>query len=382
LETGTYISGIGHVALIGWAVIGGPLFDGDPPDPPAVTEVAILSVSEFEALRSDAPSVEAELLQPTTGATDDSAPETPAEGDRPNEVITRPPDNPQLAGNAPDLSLANRNFQANAQTDAPDLADQSTTVENGATLIVPNAQISNRDQTGRNQPDQLAMMLPEARAPRIDSTPSPEPEPDATPDPETKTETAPDLDATDPADEAVDTAPDQSATKIVTEADEQAETAAPERSSRPKGRPAQLAEKDAEARAIAEALAAAQAEEQARGVTRQNGAGRTAPPMSEGEISAIRTAIGDKWNTGSLSAEALLITVTVGFSLDPEGRPMMESFRMINATDGSAAARQSAYDAARRAIVRAANNFQLDPAKYDSWKEMELTFNPEKMRIK
>ena len=48
-----------------------------------------------------------------------------------------------------------------------------------------------------------------------------------------------------------------------------------------------------------------------------------------------------------------------------------------------AAAAQQAFEAARRAIIRCGvSGFDLPAEKYDQWQEIEMTFNPEQMRIK
>jgi hypothetical protein len=42
-----------------------------------------------------------------------------------------------------------------------------------------------------------------------------------------------------------------------------------------------------------------------------------------------------------------------------------------------------AFDAARRAIIRCgAKGFDLPAEKYAQWREVEMTFNPESMRIR
>ncbi|MDZ4134880.1 MAG: energy transducer TonB, partial [Paracoccaceae bacterium] len=44
---------------------------------------------------------------------------------------------------------------------------------------------------------------------------------------------------------------------------------------------------------------------------------------------------------------------------------------------------RQAYEAARRAIIRCgATGFKLPAEKYDQWRNIEMVFNPEKMRIK
>ncbi|MEQ9675666.1 MAG: energy transducer TonB, partial [Roseovarius indicus] len=40
-------------------------------------------------------------------------------------------------------------------------------------------------------------------------------------------------------------------------------------------------------------------------------------------------------------------------------------------------------EAARRAIISCvADGYKVPPEKYDQWRDIEMTFNPEKMRIK
>ena len=52
-------------------------------------------------------------------------------------------------------------------------------------------------------------------------------------------------------------------------------------------------------------------------------------------------------------------------------------------TGGSEAAARSMYELARRAILRCGKNgFPLPPEKYDQWKELELVFDPNGMRLR
>jgi hypothetical protein len=56
---------------------------------------------------------------------------------------------------------------------------------------------------------------------------------------------------------------------------------------------------------------------------------------------------------------------------------------MLSASGGGDAAAKQAFEAARRAIIRCGNDgFDLPVEKYDHWRDIEMTFNPEKMRIK
>jgi hypothetical protein len=105
--------------------------------------------------------------------------------------------------------------------------------------------------------------------------------------------------------------------------------------------------------------------------------------MTDGEKDALRVAVQACWNVGSLSSDALLSTVTLGVTVARNGIPDTASIRMISFEGGSEASARQAYEAARRAIIRCgARGFQLPPDKYDQWRNIEMEFNPERMRIK
>ena len=132
--------------------------------------------------------------------------------------------------------------------------------------------------------------------------------------------------------------------------------------------------------AIDDALTAALSEsaEPATPPARSTPAG---PPMSQGEREALRVAISQCWNLGTNSSEALRTVVVVSVAMARDGTPDTNSIRLVSATGGGEAAVQTAFDAARRAIVRCgARGYDLPPEKYEHWKEIEITFNPERMR--
>ena len=63
--------------------------------------------------------------------------------------------------------------------------------------------------------------------------------------------------------------------------------------------------------------------------------------------------------------------------------PISSSIRMIGYEGGDEAAANQAYEAGRRAIIRCAKTgYPLPPEKYEQWREVEIVFNPEKMRMK
>jgi hypothetical protein len=106
-------------------------------------------------------------------------------------------------------------------------------------------------------------------------------------------------------------------------------------------------------------------------------------PLTGGEKNALRVTVQNCWNVGSLSAEALQTTVVVGFKMDEDARPVASSIELLKSSGGNEAAAKQAYEAARRAIIRCgANGYDLPKEKYEHWREITLSFNPERMRIK
>lgn len=376
MNTGQIISGTGHLALIGWALIGGT-FQSAPP-PFEVMQATTVSEAEFAAIMDRAASPEAVANVDT--------PEPPAEGQ------TAPQVTPE-AETAPEA--------------APPRVEESTPPE-GVEGAPPSMQVPSED---------MAVMVPEVSprpqprpAPRVAPEAAPEPEPDTRVDDVTQPEVTPDEGAETAEEPSEATAPEEAAREIVTEAEEtdapaqaappasvrprtrpdrpdppqEAPTATAEAPSEPEPEPAPEPEPEPEPpqpasdrAAIDDALAAALGEAQ-QGTERPSG-----PPLTGGERDALRVAVQRCWNVGSLSSEALRTTVEVAVSMTREGRPDIGSIRLVGSSGGSDAAAKQAYEAARRAIIRCGTDgFDLPVEKYDQWREIEMTFNPESMRIR
>lgn len=106
------------------------------------------------------------------------------------------------------------------------------------------------------------------------------------------------------------------------------------------------------------------------------------PPMTSAEIEKLRISINSCWNTGSLTSEALRTKVVVGVRLAATGKPVSSSIRLISSTGGKGEAVSQAFEAARRAILKCGiNGYELPLEKYGRWRDIELTFDPEKARI-
>lgn len=98
----------------------------------------------------------------------------------------------------------------------------------------------------------------------------------------------------------------------------------------------------------------------------------SAQELTGEDMAAFRQAVSQCW----LAADTTT-AVTIGFSLSPEGRVEGE-IRLISHSDGaSAEAAEKAFAAARRAVLRCGQDgYDLPIAAYDSWKEVQLHFNP------
>jgi len=366
VNAGQFISGAGHLGLIGWALAGN-LFAPDTP-PFEVTEVTAISAEEYAALTQS-----------------DTVPEAIA------DVAIL--DAPDPGGPAPDLSsradaAPERARPGEADASAPDTAPETLpeAPPPPRAVDVPGA----APQAPAAPPEESAALLPDAdpqprAAPRVRPDPVAPPEPDTLTEETSRDERAPDPEADAPAEPSEAAAPEAATTEIVTEAEKAA--AAPERSLRPRARPGAPADAHEEPAPEAEppddAAVDAAIAEALGGDATDPAPAPAGPPLSRGEREALRVAVGRCWNVGSLSTDALGTTVVVGLEMSRDGTPVRSSIRMVGATGGSGEASRQAFEAARRAIIRCgARGFDLPPEKYDRWRDIEMTFNPENMRTK
>jgi hypothetical protein len=107
---------------------------------------------------------------------------------------------------------------------------------------------------------------------------------------------------------------------------------------------------------------------------------RNAEPL---EYPLLIREVAKCWNVGSLSSEAMRTAIKVSFRVDQNNKPDVGSIRMIASSGGSDASARQAFEAARRAIIRCgASGYNLPKEKFAQWRDIEMTFNPEKMRNK
>jgi hypothetical protein len=104
--------------------------------------------------------------------------------------------------------------------------------------------------------------------------------------------------------------------------------------------------------------------------------------LTSGERDAFRIAVQQCWNV-DVGGQSANVVVAVRFELTPEGTVLNDRVDLIEATGGDAGAQRTAFDNARRAILRCQRGgFPLPPEKYDQWRQVEAVFNPEGMRLR
>lgn len=374
-RTGWVASGAGHFALVIVLIFGG-LFSRSSLPPFEVAEVTVISEEEF-----------AQLLRP------EQAPEagqglTAPEPPRAPPTSPPPPSRPQIAEPAPEPAPPS---PGTPELTAPPQVETPT----------------------RNDP------APEA-APRIapEAAPAPPVEAETAPTEVEQVAVEPDAEPDQTAEARDAAAPPEAATEIVTEAEQP--SGAPDTPIRPRARPDRIAQIDPGSRAsassipepepepepqpepqpeptpepqpaepapaedpLAAAVAAAVAEAVSNTPAGAPDTGAAAgPPLSQGERDAFRVAVERCWivDPGSPAAS---VTVIVGMRMTRDAKPDTASIQMVGSQGGDDSAVRTAFEAARRAIIRCgAEGYPLPADRYDRWSEVEMTFNPEGMRVR
>jgi hypothetical protein len=345
LQTGTKISGIAHLGLIAAALFGGA-FRSDPL-PFEVHEVSVISSEEYAALT--APRRPPEVSDELTSATEPEAAEPVTE--MPEPIQPAEPD-PAPERSAPDP--------------VPEPAEPETSVI-----------------TEPSPPPKIDRVAPEPVA---------TPQEDARPDTTEQAEVTPEVGAETPQEAQEALAPEQAVDRIVPETSETA-ALAPTQSPRPPSarptRPQQAAvaettvestEEPTPVSPTAKAVNAALAEVLAGPAPTEDAP--VGPPLSSGERDALRLAVSQCWNV-DVGGRSSQVTVTVAMSMEPSGKVVANSLRLIGSQGGNDQSVQTAFQAARRAILRCQRDgYELPAEKYAQWRDIEMTFNPERMRIK
>lgn len=134
-------------------------------------------------------------------------------------------------------------------------------------------------------------------------------------------------------------------------------------------RPDGLVERSLAASEAAEAEAAAEA-----------AAAETATPDRAAIAAQISEAIRACWNVASLSPEATIVRIRLGFNTTPEGEVIRSSIEMMDFSNGTQDAAEEALVQAFAAIMRCGNNgLDLPPETHEIWQRVEMTFDAASM---
>lgn len=379
MSIGTYISVTMHASMVGWLLLNGN-FESTPREI-SVTEVSLVSAEMFDiALNNTPPEVEASI--------ETAVAQPPVEEIAPKLSIK--PDAPVMDREQP--------VMVSPQDDKtpPQISEQPEPLED-LVVILPSELIS--PTVSPTSPDVLAISLkPKPRqSNRITSKTVAPSEPEVDIGDFTRDAVSPQEMLSSEKKPQTATAPEASTSEIITEAEKPSKlprvaVLAPEQSVRPKRRsikikldkeqPKQTEQTiDPLAAALNEALTGSTNESESEASTESQKS--VIEALAPGTIRGMQLAISPCWNLGASSSAALSTTVVVGMELSIEGKPLASSIYLVGYEGGDDASAQRAFETAQRAINDCgAKGFELPADKYSAWKKVEITFNPERMRVR
>lgn len=392
MDRAQILSGVGHLVLILWLLVGDWFWRPAETPPMEAVTVSMISETEFKAMQDAAPKAEAPAetpvvkpaKRPEVQAPEPVTPELPAAEPLPE------PAKPAEPAPAPE-----------APAEVPVSADPQP-VE-APPPVAPVAEVA------QPIPQPTADQKPKPRpVPRIEAVPVEDtndtPDVAETATPEVTDQPTPDAQIVEGEKPAA--SPEAATTETPTEDNvaEDAPQLAPTSSPRPQSRPEKPVEtpatetaaadtqatEDADAAALEAALLAAASEapaEDAQPAAEPDTGGALdvpeGPPMSASEIEGLHVAINKCWNVATLSTEALNTTISIRVEMAENGKPDYGSITMTGYSGGSDASAQVAFEAARRAVTMCGKNgYDLDPAKYGQWNVLNMTFDPSGMRMR
>ena len=375
MDIGTRISGLAHLGFIGFALIDG-LFDPAPPPPAEFQEVSLVTAEEFISLTEAGPVPETELPQPAPIAVPpENSPDPPE------------PENPPAPVEPPERRSPFHHIEPPEPESEPDATEIPVTTTIHSETQAPGIPTPEAPVRFRSDRSVLRPVAP--------------PPPDAVIDIDTKPQIAPDSGAEALLDLQEATAREAANDQVVTEAEaENTPKILP--AVRPAPRPQRLAlprepaaeqETVAERETVTEQVSPAEPEETTENMwpaetptpEETPPPAPAGPPLTIGEKDSLRHAIESCWNRGALSTDADRITVVIGLRMARDGKPETGSIRKISSSGGSPRSETAAYETAKRAILRCStkfNGFDLPEEKYDHWKEIEITFNPQGTQLR
>jgi hypothetical protein len=410
LQAGTLYSGIGHAGLILWVMLGDWLFAPRDTLQIQATQVSFVTEAELAAMQSSSPTPSetpsdeppaVEVAEPVSSEPPAAEPEPEAIPEPEPEVQPAPAPEPEPMPLPEPEAVPEPQPAPEAPAPEPLPEPEPLPPEplpNDLAVAPEDQPLPSMSSSQRPKPRPADIVAPDPVAVPEDALTAETPEPAVS---ETPTETPQDP----PQETTAETLPEETGDVLETEATEdQDEALGMTASIRPKSRPnrpaaaaepaATPAEPAAEATAeseavsdpaadaIAAAVAEAAAAEAAAAETGGSPSSTAGPPLNAGEIGNIASAIGKKWNVGSLSTDALSSIVVLRVEFSPDGKP--GDITLVESSGPSQSGIQVAFEAARRAVQIAWRDggIPLPADKYETWKVLEFVFDGNGMRLR
>lgn len=383
MYTGQIISGAGHAALILWLLLGDWLFSPPEPEDLQVTSVTTMSSAEFDAMQAAARANEAAapdpVEQPPEPVVEETPPEPVVEEPPPEPVVEAPPPEPVVEELPPEPDVVPEGQTGFAEPAPLPPSDDPQPLPN------PLA-----DARPRPRPSDIIAQVPVEETPDVAEAELP------TPAVAEEVTDAPVVEQP-PVEEA---APPPAATELVPEQPEEVvePTLAPTSSPRPRARPTRVAAAEPDVVAedppaadpvaqdpppaepaadpLADILGDVVNEDVAEEPTEGGGTTRSlGKSLNAAEMNGLANAINRCWDLGAASTAALNVSVTLLITLDQASRPI--DVELLDSSGKSA----EAIATARRAAITAVRDcgrsgLGLPPDKYETWKQIEVVFDP------
>ena len=369
MYTGQIISGAGHAALILWLLLGNWLFSPSEPVELSVVTGSLISSADFEAMQAAA---RANVASAPPAAETPPVPEVvePPPVPEVEPEVVEPPPEPVVEEVPPEAEVLPEGQTGFAEPSPLPPSDNPQPLPN------PLA-----DARPRLRPADIIQQVPVEPTPDVQIAETPTPEVSDVPTDQPVIEQP-------PAEEA---APEAAATELVPEQPEEVieQVLAPTSSPRPRARPRQVAaaepapaedvaaEEPAQDTAAADQAAIDAALEAALAGEPTEGGGTTrslGESLNAAEMNGLANTINRCWDLGAASTAALNVSVTLLITLDQSSKPVDVEL-LDSSGDPSAVA------TARRAAIAAVRDcgregLGLPSEKYETWKQIEVVFDP------
>ncbi len=379
MSPGAYVSVSGHVIFLGWLVLGWGL--SSDPLPFDIAEVDVVSSEEFANLTSrEAPNVPSEL-PPSLVAPEFPLDEAPQEA----PVVEAPPE-PSVPTAATPPPAADPAPAPEQPVPAPPTPEPEPAPEPAPPTPPPPPVNTAVGTSTRPRPRPSDVISSDNVAP---------PEPDVEIADQTQEAVVEAETSETPAEEQEATAEEEQSSAIVTEADEPEDAPviqdeevalAPTTSLRPQLRRPQppAAQEVSETEPSEEEPADAPTDSITSTLEQILDSEETptpsGAPLTSGELEGFRVAISDCWAL-PIGTDAQRTTVAVTFDLSQSGQ--VSNIEMARSDGPSDAATRAAFEAARVAILRCEKGgYDLPVEKYDQWSRVQITFDPNQMRLR